>query len=95
MLYGVHLEDDKYSHLKKLEKSSKNLKLFKADLLDFDSLHAAIEGCHEVFHVASPVPSTTVLNREVRALLLLAIVISSYNEFIYKNIWVLSNYTKH
>lgn len=70
ILYGVHLGDDKYSHLKKLEKSSQNLKLFKEDLLDYDSLRAAIEGCHEVFHVASPVPSTTVLNPEVRVSLI-------------------------
>ncbi|KAK9928491.1 hypothetical protein M0R45_025624 [Rubus argutus] len=57
--------DDKYSHLKKLDKASENLKLFKADLMDYDSLHAAIEGCDGVFHVASPVPSSSVPNPEV------------------------------
>ncbi|KAF6154666.1 hypothetical protein GIB67_000550 [Kingdonia uniflora] len=42
---------------KDIDKASKNLKLFKADLLDYNSLHAAIEGCVGVFHVACPVPS--------------------------------------
>ncbi|XP_057975589.1 cinnamoyl-CoA reductase 1-like [Malania oleifera] len=60
-----HPEDEKYAHLMKLEKASENLKLFKADLLDYDSLCAAITGCLGVFHVASPVPSTTVSNPEV------------------------------
>ncbi|XP_021815509.1 cinnamoyl-CoA reductase 2-like [Prunus avium] len=49
--------DSKYAHLNKLEKASENLKLFKADLLDYDSLRAAVEGCTGVFHVASPVPA--------------------------------------
>ncbi|XP_034702438.1 cinnamoyl-CoA reductase 2-like [Vitis riparia] len=46
--------DGKNSHLKKLEKASENLKLFKADLLDYDGLCAAIDGCTGVFHIASP-----------------------------------------
>ncbi|KAM1033765.1 hypothetical protein FF1_037220 [Malus domestica] len=50
--------DSKYAHLNKLEKASVNLKLFKADLLDYDSLRLAIEGCSGVFHVASPVPNS-------------------------------------
>ncbi|PQQ10589.1 cinnamoyl-CoA reductase 1 [Prunus yedoensis var. nudiflora] len=50
-------QDSKYAHLNKLEKASENLKLFKADLLDYDSLRAAVEGCTGVFHVASPVPA--------------------------------------
>ncbi|KAM1023930.1 hypothetical protein ACFX2I_037148 [Malus domestica] len=48
--------NDKHAHLKKLDKASENLKLFKADLLDYESLHTAIQGCDGVFHVASPVP---------------------------------------
>ncbi|KAM3304390.1 hypothetical protein P3S67_011256 [Capsicum chacoense] len=43
----------KYAHLKNLDKAAENLKLFKADLLDPDSLAAAIKGCNGVFHVAS------------------------------------------
>ncbi|KAM5573983.1 cinnamoyl-CoA reductase 1-like [Rosa sericea] len=57
--------DDKNSHLRKLDKASENLKLFKADLLDYDSLRSAIKGCDGVFHVASPVPSGSVPNPEV------------------------------
>ncbi|KAK6257299.1 hypothetical protein QUC31_000758 [Theobroma cacao] len=57
--------DAKYAHLNQLEKASDNLKLFKADLLDYDSLCSAIEGCTGVFHVACPVPSTTVPNPQV------------------------------
>lgn len=58
-------QDEKYAHLKNLEKASENLKLFKADLLDYKSLTAAIEGCNGVFHTASPVPSGSVPNPEV------------------------------
>ncbi|XP_062028274.1 cinnamoyl-CoA reductase 1-like isoform X1 [Rosa rugosa] len=58
--------DDKNSHLRKLDKASENLKLFKADLLDYDSLCLAIDGCDGVFHVASPVPSGSVPNPEVQ-----------------------------
>ncbi|KAM3341508.1 hypothetical protein BC332_13235 [Capsicum chinense] len=56
---------DKYAHLKNLDKAAENLKLFKADLLDPDSLAAAIKGCNGVFHVASPVPPGSVPNPEV------------------------------
>ncbi|KAA3453524.1 cinnamoyl-CoA reductase 2-like [Gossypium australe] len=50
--------DAKYAHLNQLERASHNLQLFKADVLDYDSLCSAITGCTGVFHVASPVPST-------------------------------------
>ncbi|KAH7566975.1 hypothetical protein JRO89_XS07G0002500 [Xanthoceras sorbifolium] len=50
--------DEKNAHLYKLDKASDSLKLFKADLLDYDSLYSAIVGCNGVFHVASPVPAT-------------------------------------
>ncbi|KAJ9553919.1 hypothetical protein OSB04_017964 [Centaurea solstitialis] len=52
--------DEKNAHLKSLEKASENLKLFKADLLDYESLRAAIVGCNGVFHTASPVPPSSV-----------------------------------
>lgn len=69
--YTVHgtvrdLSDPKYEHLKKLEKASEMLKLFKADLLDYDSISAVVKGCVGVFHVASPVPSSSVSNPEVQ-----------------------------
>ncbi|GFQ03705.1 cinnamoyl-coa reductase 1 [Phtheirospermum japonicum] len=52
--------DEKYVHLKSLENASKKLKLFKADLLDFDSILAAVKGCDGIFHVASSVPNPEV-----------------------------------
>ncbi|XP_031270211.1 cinnamoyl-CoA reductase 2-like [Pistacia vera] len=60
--------DEKNAHLYKLEKASENLKLFKADLLDYNSVYSAIVGCSGVFHVASPVPSTIVSNPEVEVI---------------------------
>ncbi|RWR73831.1 Cinnamoyl-CoA reductase 2 [Cinnamomum micranthum f. kanehirae] len=48
---GTLTADEKNAHLKKLEKAAENLLLFKADLLDYDSLCSAIEGCGGVFHV--------------------------------------------
>ncbi|CAK7345957.1 unnamed protein product [Dovyalis caffra] len=60
--------DDKYAHLKELDKATENLKLFKADLLDYSSLCSAIQGCRGVFHVASPVPYTVVPNPEVEVI---------------------------
>ncbi|KAL5707288.1 cinnamoyl-CoA reductase [Ranunculus cassubicifolius] len=51
--------DERNAHLKNLEKASENLKLFKADVLNYNSLCVAIKGCTGVFHVASPVPSST------------------------------------
>jgi nucleoside-diphosphate-sugar epimerase len=72
--YSVHgtvrdpSDQKKYAHLNELEKSSDNLKLFKADLLDYSSLLEAFTGCDGVFHVASPVPSIVVPNPEVEVL---------------------------
>ncbi|KAF5955842.1 hypothetical protein HYC85_008698 [Camellia sinensis] len=48
--YSIHgtirdPHDEKNSHLKKVEKASDKLKLFKVDLLDYNSLSAAITGC--------------------------------------------------
>ncbi|TYI83515.1 hypothetical protein E1A91_D05G298300v1 [Gossypium mustelinum] len=71
--YTVHATvrqpgDAKYAHLNQLERASHNLQLFKADLLDYDSLCSAISGCTGVFHVASPVPTTTVSNPQVEVI---------------------------
>ncbi|KAF5183937.1 Cinnamoyl-coa reductase, partial [Thalictrum thalictroides] len=48
--YMVHAtvrdpDDVKNAHLKTLENAAENLQLFKAELLDYDSLFAAIKGC--------------------------------------------------
>lgn len=48
-------EDEKNAHLKQLEGAEERLLLVKADLLDYNSLAEAINGCQGVFHVASPV----------------------------------------
>ncbi|GAB4828474.1 hypothetical protein Ancab_035471 [Ancistrocladus abbreviatus] len=58
--------DGKHAHLKSLDKASDNLKLLKADLLDYDSLSSAVSGCDGVFHVACPVPSSSVPNPETQ-----------------------------
>ncbi|CAL9125890.1 unnamed protein product [Musa textilis] len=48
-------DDPKNAHLRALEGAKERLALFKADLLDSDGLHVAINGCDGVFHTASPV----------------------------------------
>ncbi|KAL9369898.1 hypothetical protein Peur_041100 [Populus x canadensis] len=47
--------DPKNSHLRELEGAQERLTLCKADLLDYESLKEAIQGCDGVFHTASPV----------------------------------------
>ncbi|XXG45442.1 hypothetical protein AAC387_Pa02g0525 [Persea americana] len=61
-------DDEKNSHLKRLEKAQEKLQLFRADLVDYDSLYAAIKGCSGVFHVATPIPSSSVANPETELL---------------------------
>ncbi|KAF8022440.1 hypothetical protein BT93_F0079 [Corymbia citriodora subsp. variegata] len=58
----------KHNHLNKFENASENLKLLEADLLDYNSLQSAIEGCTGVLHVASPVPSSSIQNPEIELL---------------------------
>ncbi|XBH70219.1 cinnamoyl-CoA reductase 1 [Aegilops tauschii subsp. strangulata] len=48
-------DDPKNAHLKALDGAAERLVLCKADLLDYDAICAAVEGCHGVFHTASPV----------------------------------------
>ncbi|KAK0605631.1 hypothetical protein LWI29_029117 [Acer saccharum] len=58
--YTVHatvknLNDDKETeHLRALEGADTRLRLFQIDLLDYDSIVAAVSGCVGVFHLASP-----------------------------------------
>ncbi|CAH2040386.1 unnamed protein product [Thlaspi arvense] len=49
------MHDAKNDHLRDLEGAKERLTLCKADLLDFESLREAINGCDGVFHTASPV----------------------------------------
>ncbi|XP_004515542.1 cinnamoyl-CoA reductase 1-like [Cicer arietinum] len=58
----------KYEHLLKLERASENLTLYKADILNYESVYSAIVGCSAVFHVACPVPSTELPNPEVEVI---------------------------
>ncbi|XP_059073770.1 cinnamoyl-CoA reductase 1-like [Cryptomeria japonica] len=48
-------DDKKHKHLKELEGAEERLELVKADILDNDSLIAAIRGCKGVFHTACPI----------------------------------------
>lgn len=50
-----------------LEGAEERLQLVKADLLDYDSVAAAIAGCEGVFHVACPVPSGRSTDPEVNS----------------------------
>ncbi|KAK4408959.1 Cinnamoyl-CoA reductase 1 [Sesamum angolense] len=58
--YTVHatvknLEDEKETkHLEAMEGAESRLRLFQIDLLDYDSIVAAVTGVAGVFHVASP-----------------------------------------
>nr|UUJ74924.1 cinnamoyl-CoA reductase [Cephalotaxus hainanensis] len=56
--------DAKNEHLKNLEGAKEGLNILKADLLDYDSILAAIDGCSGVFHTACPVPSGRVSDPE-------------------------------
>ncbi|CAN6224936.1 unnamed protein product [Urochloa humidicola] len=71
--YSVHgtvrdPSDKKTAHLKRLENAAGNLKIFKADLLDYDAMAAAVMGCLGVFHVATPVPSEKLTDPELQML---------------------------
>jgi nucleoside-diphosphate-sugar epimerase len=56
--------DPKNVHLKQLDKAPENLRLFKADVLDYDTLTSAIDGCDGVFHLATPVPENKIVDPE-------------------------------
>lgn len=48
-------DDPKNAHLRELEGANERLTLCRADLLDYQGLKEAINGCDGVFHTASPV----------------------------------------
>ncbi|KAK3133697.1 hypothetical protein QOZ80_6AG0539850 [Eleusine coracana subsp. coracana] len=71
--YAVHATvrnpgDPKNAFLKQLDKASENLGIFKADVLDYDTLTAAFAGCEGVFHPASPVPAEKMEDPEEKVL---------------------------
>jgi nucleoside-diphosphate-sugar epimerase len=57
--------DAKNAHLLALDGAAERLRLFKADLLDYGSMAAAVAGCDVVFHVACPVLAASTPNPEV------------------------------
>lgn len=62
----TYIDDPKNAHLKELEGAKERLTLWKADLLDYDSLKAAINGCDGVFHTASPVTDDPVSSLDIQ-----------------------------
>jgi len=67
--YAVHAtvrdpRDPKNAFLTELDGAPGNLRLFKADTLDYDTLAAAFAGCEGVFHVATPVPEQKMVDPE-------------------------------
>ncbi|CAL4933249.1 unnamed protein product [Urochloa decumbens] len=67
--YTVHATlrdpcDPKNAHLMQLDKARENLHLFKADVLDCETLIPAVEGCQGVFHLATPVPEDKIVDPE-------------------------------
>jgi len=62
--HAFHSGDEKTNHLKRLENAAGNLRIFKADLLDYDAMAAAVVGCQGVLHVATPVPSENLTDPE-------------------------------
>ncbi|XP_054798780.1 phenylacetaldehyde reductase-like isoform X2 [Prosopis cineraria] len=65
----------KTEHLLKLEGAKERLNLIKANLLEEGSFDSAVEGCHGVFHTASPVvygvkdPQTELIDPAVKGTL--------------------------
>ncbi|KAF8658449.1 hypothetical protein HU200_058900 [Digitaria exilis] len=60
--------DPKNAHLAALGGAAERLRLFRADLLDYGAVAAAVAGCDGVFHVASPVPAYAITDPEVELL---------------------------
>ncbi|KAL6603813.1 hypothetical protein ACP70R_044174 [Stipagrostis hirtigluma subsp. patula] len=60
--------DAKNAHLAAMGGAGERLRLFKADLLDYGSVAAAVAGCDGVFHVASPVLAAATTDPEVELL---------------------------
>ena len=52
--------DRKNAHLLALDGAEERLTLCRADVLNYDGLRAAFQGCRGVFHVASPVSNDPV-----------------------------------
>lgn len=60
-IYAELIDDAKNDHLRALGGAAERLLLCKADLLDYDALRHAVDGCQGVFHTASPVTDDPVI----------------------------------
>ncbi|KAI5022596.1 hypothetical protein ZWY2020_059326 [Hordeum vulgare] len=60
--------DPKNVHLKQMDEAQENLHLFRADVLDYDTLTRALEGCEGIFHLATPVPEDKIVDPEAEVL---------------------------
>ena len=58
-------DKQKIGHLENLDGAKDRLTLVEGNLLDYESLFSAFDGCDGVFHTACPVPSHTSTNPEV------------------------------
>jgi nucleoside-diphosphate-sugar epimerase len=65
----------KNAHLKELDQAQENLHLFKADVLDYDTLTLSVEGCVGVFHLATPVPEDKIVDPEASLLAQLSLML--------------------
>ena len=70
--YAVHAtvrdpRDPKNAFLTELDGAPANLRLFKADMLDYETVAAAFAGCEGVFHVATPVPDQKMVDPQASA----------------------------
>jgi hypothetical protein len=56
LVFHIYIIDNpnKVDHLLNLDGAKEKLELFKADLLEEGSFDSIIQGCHGVFHTASP-----------------------------------------
>lgn len=51
---GVPDDPKKINHLVSLDGAKERLHLYKANLLEEGSFNSVVQGCHAVFHTASP-----------------------------------------
>ena len=78
-LISVAEDDKETKHLESLEGAESRLRLFQIDLLDYDSIAAAINGCAGVFHLASPCIVDQVHDPQVQARSLNPIITNIFN----------------
>ncbi|RLN12877.1 cinnamoyl-CoA reductase 2-like [Panicum miliaceum] len=57
--FDLCASDAKNAHLAALDGAGERLRLFRADLLDYDSVAKAVAGCDDIFHVELLAPAVT------------------------------------